>query len=185
MALLARARESLCRLHGLAVAPEAGRPGMPATPGLDQCRGAFVSLHAGGELRGCIGALDPTRPLAELIDELAVAAATRDPRISPHEAGELATIHIEISVLTPARAITSPAAIRVGDHGLVVARGSRRGLLLPQVAVERGWNAETFLHHTCLKAGLDGEAWRPWAAGTAADLQVQVFTAQVFGEPRQ
>ncbi len=113
-----------------------------------------------------------------------MAAASRDPRFQPVSAGELPGLHIEISVLSPPRTIDHLDAIQVGVHGLMVGRGPSRGVLLPQVAVEQRWDAATFLSQTCIKAGLDGEAWRPWQAGEDQHLQVQVFQAQVFSEPQ-
>jgi AmmeMemoRadiSam system protein A len=137
--------------------------------------GAFVSLHRRGELRGCLGRLDVTTPLGQTIVELAAIAADSDPRFDPVAPGELGEIGIEISILSPERELRSIDEIEIGLHGLIVERGSRRGLLLPQVASERGWGRETFLEHTCVKAGLPLDAWRQGA-------RILLFEAQVFGE---
>ena len=136
-----------------------------------------MTLHKRGELRGCIGHIEPTEPLGRVVPRCAVAACSSDSRFPPVAAGELDVIDIEISLLGPLEAIAGPQEISVGRHGLVVERGWRRGLLLPQVAAEWGWDAETFLSHTCLKAGLAHDAWRKGA-------QVWRFEAEVFSEVR-
>ena len=137
--------------------------------------GAFVTLHHRGDLRGCLGRIDVDAPLGETVVELAAVVADSDPRFPPVGVGELADIELEISVLTPEREIRSTAEIEIGRHGLIVERGRQRGLLLPQVATEHGWDVETFLGHTCLKAGLTRDAWR-------AGVRILVFEAQVFSE---
>ena len=136
--------------------------------------GAFVSIHRQGELRGCLGRLEAL-PLAEVIGDLARSVADSDPRFEVVGPSELAHIDIEISVLTPEREIASPADVAVGRHGLIVERRGRRGLLLPQVATQHGWDRLTFVEHACLKAGLPRDAWRYGA-------RLFVFEAQVFGE---
>jgi AmmeMemoRadiSam system protein A len=138
--------------------------------------GCFVSLHRAGHLRGCIGTFDTSAPVADRVREMAVAAATRDPRFQPVSREELPALDIEISVLTPPRRITDPSEITVGTHGVIVSRGYRKGVLLPQVATEYGWDRDTFLEHTCLKAGLPADAWEK------SETVIEVFTAEVFGE---
>lgn len=138
--------------------------------------GAFVTLHKRGQLRGCIGSFDTTRPVASQVQEMAVAASTRDPRFSPVSRDEVDDLDIEISVLTPPLKIEDPQEIEVGQHGLIISRGFRRGVLLPQVASEHGWDRETFLAHTCQKAGLPPDAWRD------PQTTIEVFAAEVFGE---
>jgi AmmeMemoRadiSam system protein A len=133
-------------------------------------------VHVAGRLRGCIGRIETASPLVETVAELAVSAATRDPRFAPLSADELPAARLEISVLSPRARMDDPAALTVGRHGLLITRGARRGLLLPQVAEEHGWDAPTFLDETCRKAGLDAGAWR------AHDVTVETFTAQVFSE---
>jgi len=151
--------------------PEAPAPaGKLAAPGA-----AFVTLKKKGRLRGCIGYTEPVAPLFKVVQECAVAAATEDPRFPPVSAGELPSIDLEISVLTPLTPIR-PEEVEVGRHGLMVSLGGRRGLLLPQVPVELGWDRETFLDQTCVKAGLPADAWRRGAT-------LQAFTAEVFGDP--
>jgi AmmeMemoRadiSam system protein B/AmmeMemoRadiSam system protein A len=137
--------------------------------------GAFVTLTEDGELRGCIGHIIGTQPLHRTISDMAIAAATEDPRFSPVEAGELNAIAIEISVLTPLRRITDPEEIMVGRDGIYIEKGLHRGLLLPQVATEYGWDTYEFLDNTCLKAGLPRGSWREGA-------NIQIFSAQVFNE---
>jgi len=141
-------------------------------------RGAFVSLHRHGELRGCIGNLVSDRPLAEVVRDMAVAASRDDPRFPPLAEDELDGLDVEVSVLTtpvPARA----EDVVPGRHGLIVRRGGCQGVLLPQVAVEQGWNRETFVAMTCRKAGLPPDAWRD----PRTDLRV--FEAQVIRGERE
>ncbi len=137
--------------------------------------GVFVTLHKHGELRGCIGHIEPDEPLGKLLPRCAVAAAASDPRFPPLTAGELLEVVIELSLLGPLEAIGGAADIVVGRHGIVVERGWQRGLLLPQVAAERGWDAETFIAQTCHKAGLTLDASKRGAA-------LWRFEAEVFAE---
>jgi len=147
----------------------------PASPVLHQIRGAFVTLKAGDNLRGCIGHVVGVVPLWRAVRDNAIAAAFEDPRFPPLAADELEHIRIEISVLTPLRR-SSPEEIVVGRHGVLIERGPFRGLLLPQVATEYGWDRETFLDHTCRKAGLEPGCWRH------PDTVISTFAAEVFGE---
>lgn len=148
---------------------------------LSRLAGAFVTLHRKANdsraklLRGCIGTFEADQPVASVVARMAVAAATTDPRFPPVPHDELDDLTIEISILSPRTEIT-PDQVQVGVHGLYVTRGGARGVLLPQVATEYGWDRETFLSQTCRKAGLDGDCWRD--AGT----RIEAFTAQVFGE---
>ena len=137
--------------------------------------GAFVTLQRRGQLRGCIGEINPKEPLVTVITRCARAAALEDPRFRPVRPDELAELNIEISVLSRPR-VSKAEEIEPGKHGLIVSRGYRRGVLLPQVAMERGWGAERFLEEVCLKAGLGREAWKD------ADVLVETFTAEAFGE---
>ena len=142
---------------------------------LKEKRGAFVTLTIGGELRGCIGYPLPVKPLDETIIEMAVAAATQDTRFEPLVANELNQLKIEISVLGLPEPVSDPGQVEVGRHGIIVSKGFYKGLLLPQVPVEHGWDRETYLSHGCLKAGLRPEEWKTGA-------KLEVFTAQVFSE---
>jgi AmmeMemoRadiSam system protein A len=170
-------RELLLRLahRSIALALE-GRAIDPTSPTahLAEPRGAFTTLHLEGELRGCIGYVLPTQSLHATVAEAARAAALDDPRFPPVIPAEAAHLKVEISVLSPLQPIR-PEEVIVGQHGLVVTQGNRRGLLLPQVPIEWKWDRETFLAQTCLKAGLSPDAWQHGA-------QLQAFTAEVFGE---
>jgi len=142
---------------------------------LAQLCGAFVSLHNRGDLRGCIGHIEANQLLGDVVARCAVAACSADPRFPPIAHVELAEIDIEISLLGPLETIAGPADVAVGRHGLVVEDGWQRGLLLPQVATEFRWDAETFLAQTCHKAGLPRDAWKHGAT-------LWRFEAEVFGE---
>lgn len=139
-------------------------------------RGAFVTLHKHGELRGCIGTFRSDRNIEDVVKDMALAASFEDPRFSPLEPQELDEVDIEISVLSPLRKINSIEEIEVGKHGLYISRGFRSGVLLPQVATEYNWDRETFLVHTCVKAGLPEDAWKD------PITKIEVFSAEVFGE---
>ncbi len=169
--LLLTARETIrSRLFG-------GELSLPRPTGhmSTQC-GAFVTLHKKGSLRGCIGHITGVKPLFTGIQELAVSAAFNDPRFPQLTRDEYPDIDIEISVLTPLKRIDSPEEIEVGKHGILMQRGIRSGVLLPQVATEQGWDRETFLNYTCRKAGLPENCWRE------EDTEIQVFSAVIFGE---
>lgn len=137
-------------------------------------RGAFVTLHKHGILRGCIGYIQPYKPLYQTVSEMAIAAAFEDRRFPPLKKEELDDLEIEISVLTPLKKISDIDEINIGRDGLYVIKGFQSGLLLPQVATEYGWDRETFLEHTCLKAGLDKEAWKD------KDTEIYIFSADIF-----
>ena len=144
-------------------------------PRLLGSQGCFVTIKAKGALRGCIGNFSSDKPLYRLVQEMAVSAATRDPRFYPMKEEDLASFELEISVLSPLAKVSSPDEVVVGTHGLYLEKNFSRGVLLPQVAVEHGWDRETFLSQTALKAGLKQDDWKE---GT----DIYVFTAQVFGE---
>jgi AmmeMemoRadiSam system protein A len=142
---------------------------------LDARCGAFVSIHRHDELRGCLGRLEADWAVSRVVAHLGRAVADSDPRFVPVTPDELAALAIEISALTPERDVASVGDIEVGRHGLIVERGHHRGLLLPQVATEHGWDVKTFLDHTCLKAGLPVGAWK-------RDVRMLIFEAEIFGE---
>ena len=167
--MLARAAITAAVLHDRIPDPFVPS-GRLAEPG-----GAFVTLYYRGRLRGCVGLSGHRLSLAETVVQSAVSASRNDVRFTAIGAGELHEVEIEISVLSEARAI-SPGAIEVGRHGLLVIRSSHRGLLLPQVAVERAWSALRFLEETCRKAGLQADAWRH------PETELLAFTAEVFSE---
>lgn len=146
----------------------------PPSAHLAEPRGAFTSLYLHGELRGCVGYVLPVASVYAAVAETARAAAFEDTRFDPVTREEAQNLEIEISILSPPQPI-DPDEVRVGKHGLVIGRGGHRGLLLPQVPVERHWDRITFLQQTCRKAGLAQDAWQKGAT-------VESFTAEVFGE---
>jgi AmmeMemoRadiSam system protein A len=168
--ILALARESLreavCHKRQITSVPQSGILGVKT--------GAFVSLHMKGKLRGCIGIVEPVGTLGETIARCAVSAASEDPRFSPLRPEEVENVEIEVSVLSPAVPIAAEDVV-VGLHGLLLEKGSQRGLLLPQVAVEHGLDRQKFLEETCRKAGLAVDAWR------SKETRILGFTCEVVG----
>jgi len=172
--LLAIARGAVAAHLGLGPPPV-----LPAKGPLTRPAGAFVSLHVGGALRGCIGTFRADLPLAEVVARMAVSAAREDPRFAPVAAADLPGITVSVSVLGPSRPIPGPPRARtvaIGEQGLLVRRGLNRGTLLPRVAVEQGWTPQEFLKHACLKAGLHARSWEE------VETEVHVFEAEEFGE---
>jgi AmmeMemoRadiSam system protein A len=151
-------------------------PSLAASSHLAELRGVFTTLYLEGRLRGCVGYPSAILPLYRATVETARAAAFEDPRFAPLTRAEANEIQISLSVLSRLRPIT-PEEIQIGRHGLVISEGPRRGLLLPQVPAEHGWDRTTFLEQTCLKAGLPPDAWRRGAS-------IEGFTAEVFGNNR-
>lgn len=148
-------------------------------PRLKIKQGAFVTLRKHGMLRGCIGHIVPIEPLCDTVVDMAIAAATEDPRFQPVTLNELKDIDIEISVLSIPRSVQSADEIELGKHGVIVSKGMRKGVFLPQVATETGWDKVAFLEHLCRdKAGLSKDAWKE------KDTELQVFTAQLFEEEK-
>ena len=143
---------------------------------LKEKTGAFVTLKKHERLRGCIGFIRGEKPLYETVEEMAQAAAFRDPRFGPVQKGELDDLAIEISVLTPLEEIHDVGEIEVGRHGIYLVKGFHSGLLLPQVASEYNWDRTTFLRETCHKAGLPQDAWED------PDAKIYIFSATVFSE---
>lgn len=143
---------------------------------LNQQRGCFVTLSQDGQLRGCLGTFTSERPLCREVAIMAVAAATEDPRFYPMRTEDLDNFSIEISVLSPLRKTEEPSDIIVGLHGIYLEKDGQRGVLLPQVAIEQQWDRESFLQHTCHKAGLAKDAWQ------AVDCDIYIFTAQIIKE---
>ena len=152
------------------------KPVFSDSPILREKKGAFVTLEAGGTLRGCIGYLNDDERLDVTVQKMAIKAATEDPRFPPVRQKELPEIEIEISVLSPFRQIHEVSEIQAGEHGLLIEKGMNRGLLLPQVASREGWDRETFLSHACLKAGLPPAAWRE------AGIKIFIFSCDLFSE---
>jgi AmmeMemoRadiSam system protein A len=173
-ALLARARFAAARALG--IPSQEFSPPDPAgrllEPGM-----SFVTWKKGGQLRGCIGSIEPVRPLWADVQANAVHALLDDPRFPPATARELASLELEISVLSPFVPARDPLhTVTIGVHGLLVELGHRRGILLPQVPVEWEWDVPTFLGQACRKAGLPHEAWKD------GDAAISTFEAEVFGE---
>ncbi len=174
-------KKELLRLARNTIAEELGRELPYQDLSLDdevytnKC-GAFVTLHRNESLRGCIGYIEGIKEIPETIRDMAKSAAFRDPRFRPLAVTEFNDIDIEISVLTPIEPVTDTNDIVVGRDGLIISRGYHSGLLLPQVPVEQGWDLETFLEHTCYKAGLPGNAWKD------EKTKIEKFSAQVFSE---
>ncbi len=145
-------------------------------PSLASPSGAFVTLHHQGSLRGCIGRIRTSDPLHRTIQDMALAAAFEDPRFPPLSREEYPGLSLEISVLTPPEVIHDFEQVEVGRHGLILSHGVLSGLLLPQVAVEWGWDRDNFLSHTCIKAGLPEDFWK------YGKPRVEIFSAEVFSE---
>ena len=161
------------------VVAEKRLPDFPPFPAaLREPGGAFVTLYRAGALRGCVGQIESPGPLADVVARSAINAALYDSRFAPIEAPEIVALDIEISVLTVPERIQAEAIV-AGRHGLMVVRGSCKGLLLPQVATERKWSGQRLLEETCVKAGLPRDAWRDPA------IQIFAFTAEVFSEKEQ
>lgn len=152
------------------------RPSLEFCDPLNEDRAVFVTLYNAGQLRGCVGSIIASEPLLDAVVTAAVNASQNDfrfPSITPREVADLS---ISISVLSPFHRLFDHSEIEVGRHGLMIERGLQRGLLLPQVASDKGWGAEEFLAHTCSKAGLPRDSWKH------ADSDVYLFTAEVFGD---
>ncbi|MDR2394628.1 MAG: AmmeMemoRadiSam system protein A [Treponema sp.] len=178
--LLRAARETIvAKLEGRTPRyPEDGVGKVLGESALTQSRGAFVTLHIGNQLRGCIGRMSATAPLEKTVCTMAIEAAFGDPRFSPLTKDELSQCHLEISVLSPLELCSDPRSIQVGVHGLYLVHQGRSGVLLPQVPLEQGWNLDAYLDYICVKAGLPPHAYE------APGARLYTFTAVVFGEPR-
>jgi len=151
-------------------------PNPPSDGPLTQIRGAFVTLTEGKKLRGCIGHVIGTEPLWLSVRSNAINAAFHDPRFPPVTSDELPGLTMEVSALSPLWIVKDPTDISIGRDGLLVERGSYRGLLLPQVAERYGWTSEEFLDQTCRKAGMQPGCWRD------RDARISAFSAEVFSE---
>jgi AmmeMemoRadiSam system protein A len=169
--LLEIARNAILSLYGNEIIPAREE----TEPLLLEKRGCFVCIKINGKLRGCIGNFVSEQPLHQLVREMAVSAATRDPRFYPLRKEELGESTLEISVLTPLQKVSSIEEIEVGKHGLYIEKNTARGVLLPQVATEYGWDRETFLSQTSLKAGMMADSWKEGA-------DIYIFGAEVFNE---
>lgn len=161
--------------HEAIVAKLENRELPPFTPSehLQEPRGVFTTLYLERRLRGCVGYPTAFLPLYRAVSETAIAAALEDPRFPPVTRAEARELRVSLSVLSPLKALLAEE-VEVGRHGLLISQGGRRGLLLPQVPVEHGWDRVTFLEQTCRKAGLALDAWRRGAT-------IEGFTAEIFG----
>jgi len=149
----------------------------PRNPQLSQLLGCFVTLRNNHQLRGCIGLFEPKEPLYKVIQKMAIAAATQDPRFPPVTADELKEIKIEISVMSPKKKIDNWQGIKLGKQGVMIQKGPHAGTFLPQVATETGWSLEEFLSQLCTqKAGLPADAYKD------PSVNLYTFEAQVFEE---
>lgn len=168
---------ALARATVRAVASGGPMPDARGGEVMDRPGGAFVTLRtaSNGALRGCIGHFHGFGRLGETITRMARAAASEDPRFPPVREDEVDELRIEISLLSPMRKAAADEVVP-GRHGVYVRSGPFAGTLLPQVAEEEGWDRETLLAHTCLKAGLPPDCWRTGGA------EIFVYTAEVFGE---
>lgn len=173
--LLRLARATLTHMLADKEMPTAEQLGSQVTPAMTQVRGAFVTLHEDGRLRGCIGEITPTRPVYKAVMAQAVNAGLHDYRFPPVEPSELDRIDFEISVLTPAHSVASSSEIILGTHGIILKKAGHSAVFLPQVATEQGWDLATTLTHLSQKAGLPADAWQEGAS-------FEVFEAIVFGE---
>ncbi len=144
--------------------------------GLDAPGGAFVTIRISGQLRGCIGYIESEKPLREVVADVAVKAATEDPRFAPLSLEELQEASLEVSILSPLHRIRHPEEVVVGTHGILLELGRYRGLLLPQVATEYQWDRKEFLDNTARKAGLPKDAW------TDPQAVLSVFSAEIVSE---
>jgi AmmeMemoRadiSam system protein B/AmmeMemoRadiSam system protein A len=152
----------------------------PTSTALKQPLGAFVTLKKNGQLRGCIGRFDASGPLYLTVQQMAVSAASQDPRFQPVHVSEMGQLEYEISVLSPLKKIGNPTEIELGKHGVQISKGFHHGVFLPQVAAETGWSKEEFLSELCSqKAGLPRDCWKDPGAN------LQVFTADVFSEEKK
>lgn len=147
------------------------------TENLKKIRGAFVTIKIKGNLRGCIGHIEPVQELYKDVIENAVNAAFKDPRFNPLTEEEFKNITIEISALSPITKVNNLDEIKVGKHGLIIKKGFHSGVLLPQVPLEFGWDKRQFLENLCYKAGLNKNDYK--------EANLYKFSAEVFSEEQK
>jgi AmmeMemoRadiSam system protein A len=180
MELTDKEKSDLLDIAKNAIAAKINNEKMPVLPidsaNLKLKRGAFVTLKKSGRLRGCIGYIKAFKPLGETVQEMAIAAAFHDPRFPSLKPEEIQNLTFEISVLSPLKRVKDINEIEVGKHGLYIIHGFYSGLLLPQVALEYGWDRETFLKETCYKAGLPPDTWMD------EETEIYIFSADYFGD---
>ena len=173
--LLTIARQAI--LHGVRTGEDYVEP--REEKALNQRNGCFVTIKQDGQLRGCIGNFQSELPLFKEVAQMAQSSATKDPRFYPMKESDLENFSLEISVLSPLHKIEDFEEIEVGKHGIYIEKSFHRGVLLPQVAIEHGWDRETFLKQTCIKAGLPTNAWE------ADDSEIYIFSAQIIKEDKK
>jgi len=174
-------RNSIIDLARKTILAAASGEELPAVPDGEVFRrdgGAFVTIKKNGALRGCIGHFTGTGSLGKTIIEMSASAAARDPRFSPVGPEEVDDLEIDISLLSP-MIPANPEDVIPGEHGIYIKYGFRSGTLLPQVAAEAGWDRETFLTHTCIKAGLPTDCWK------RDGVQIFTYNAEVFCEEEE
>jgi len=180
MKLTIEEKKTLLKIARAAIEARVARKTLPKfdveTTSLKENRGAFVTLHQHGDLRGCIGYVEGIMPLAATVKTVAAKAAMDDPRFPTVMESELESIEIEISAMSPLEQISSEREIEIGRDGLLIELGPRRGLLLPQVATENDWDVLDFLSHTCIKAGLPIDAWK------RPNAKIFRFSVELFSE---
>ncbi len=173
--LLHLARETILSVLDSDIFPDT----KPPTKKVEEKFGVFVTLHKHGQLRGCIGYIEGVKPLYREVMEMANSAAFKDPRFPSVQKNEVTDLEIEISVLSPLKQISDTGEIQVGKHGIIIQQEFYRGLLLPQVAVEWGWDRDEFLQQTCVKAGLPRDAWKD------PHTKIFIFSAEIFSEAKK
>lgn len=141
---------------------------------LNDRAGCFVTIKQHEQLRGCIGNFQSQQPLYREVAEMAAASATKDPRFPPMQKKDLNHFSLEITVLSPLQKIDNREQIIVGEHGIYIEKGLNRGVLLPQVATDYDWDNNVFLQQTCIKAGLDADAWQ------STDADIYIFSGQII-----
>jgi AmmeMemoRadiSam system protein A len=146
----------------------------PPSPHLAEPRGVFTTIYLQGALHGCVGFVQPVASLYRNVAETARSAAFEDTRFTPITREEAPNLEVSLSILSPLTQI-APEKIEIARHGLLISKAGRRGLLLPQVPVEHGWDRITFLEQTCRKAGLPSDAWQNGAS-------IEAFTAEIFSD---
>lgn len=170
--LLEIAREAICHR----VTGEDYAPVPQEEKALNERAGCFVTIKQNGRLRGCIGNFQSHQPLFHEVAAMAAASATEDPRFQPMQPNDLNNFKLEITILSPLKKIEHTDQIEVGIHGIYIEKGFHRGVLLPQVAVEYGWDRKTFLQQTCLKAGIAADAWQ------LPETEIYIFNGQIIHE---
>ena len=145
----------------------------PESDELEEAHAVFVTLEMDGKLRGCMGQPDADGPLHEAAAQMAIAAATEDLQFSALEISDLRYTEVEISILSPHRTI-APEEIEIGTHGLYIAAGPKRAIILPQVAYDQGWTVKRFIEELASRAGLKRRAWED------PKVSLRGFTAQIF-----